>query len=235
MGAAELRYMTSRRSGCRMNATGLSQQEPQRWGTSKNAAILRIRRTGNTWNFFFGPETCGRGILILDTQTANTVYRTGVGGGFSFEFLTNGRVLIATGHCEGGGMRCPRPPDRRAPTSGRPGHRRGQQRLEFHAKGPGCQHNALSGSRGGNLGIQRRGGFPLPAPTGEVAAGRSPGLDTRRHTSPLSAPCRELCCRYEHLCLPLSTADRSGGCDHGGTQGFGRRSALRLPLLRGSL
>ena len=59
---------------------------------------------GKYLGFFFGPEICGRGILILDTQTANTVYRTGAGGGFSFEFLTNGRVLIAAGHCEGGAM-----------------------------------------------------------------------------------------------------------------------------------
>jgi len=55
--------------------------------------------------FFFGPtDLCGRGIIILDTQTSEVVYRAGVGAGLGFEFLENGKVLIATGHCEGGQM-----------------------------------------------------------------------------------------------------------------------------------
>lgn len=54
--------------------------------------------------FFFGPTLCGRGIIILNTQTAEVIYRSGVGNGLGFEFLTNGKVLISTGHCEGGQM-----------------------------------------------------------------------------------------------------------------------------------
>ncbi len=58
---------------------------------------------GRFLGFFFGPDICGRGIIILDTETAEIVYQTqGVGGGLGFEFLTNGKILISTGHCEGG-------------------------------------------------------------------------------------------------------------------------------------
>ncbi|HXF68720.1 MAG TPA: hypothetical protein VNK89_02840 [Thermoflexus sp.] len=42
-------------------------------------------------------------MIIFDTETATTVYRRD-GGGFGFEFLENGKVLLATGHCEGGEM-----------------------------------------------------------------------------------------------------------------------------------
>jgi hypothetical protein len=54
--------------------------------------------------FLFGPDLCGRGIIILNTRTEEIIYRSGVGNGLGFEFLNNGKVLISTGHCEGGQM-----------------------------------------------------------------------------------------------------------------------------------
>jgi hypothetical protein len=58
---------------------------------------------GRFLGFFFGPDYCGSGINILDTRTGEIVYHH-AGGGFGFEFLENGKILLATGQCEGGGM-----------------------------------------------------------------------------------------------------------------------------------
>jgi len=59
---------------------------------------------GRYLGFFFGPETCGRGIYVLDTQAGEAVYGTDLGGGHRFEFMVNGKVLLGIGHCEGGSM-----------------------------------------------------------------------------------------------------------------------------------
>ncbi len=51
--------------------------------------------------YYFGPASCGRGMQILDLETGDPSYFTEFGG-LNFEFLSNGKVLITTGHCEGG-------------------------------------------------------------------------------------------------------------------------------------
>jgi hypothetical protein len=57
---------------------------------------------GRLLAFYFGPQICGRGIMLLDTLNEQVVFRSAAGSGHWFELLPEGRALIATGHCEGG-------------------------------------------------------------------------------------------------------------------------------------
>jgi len=57
---------------------------------------------GRYLGYFFGRDTCGRKIVIMDQMTGDPVFQTEFSGGHKFEFLANGKVLISTGHCEGG-------------------------------------------------------------------------------------------------------------------------------------
>jgi hypothetical protein len=57
---------------------------------------------GRYLGYFFGRDTCGRKIVILDQLSGDPVFQTEISDGHEFEFLANGKVLIATGHCEGG-------------------------------------------------------------------------------------------------------------------------------------
>ncbi len=54
--------------------------------------------------YFIDPDSCGRNLAIMDLNTGELVYRTESFGVHNYEFLTNGKVLIAKGHCEGGGV-----------------------------------------------------------------------------------------------------------------------------------
>ena len=81
-------------------------EDTQGWGALdfQPCSNFETSPDGRFLGFFFGPDLCGRGIIILDTQTEEMVYRSGFGQGLGFEFLENGKVLLATGHCEGGQM-----------------------------------------------------------------------------------------------------------------------------------
>ena len=57
---------------------------------------------GKYLGFFFGPQVCLRGIIILDVQTGEKLYRSDAGMGHWFAFFPNNKVLVATGSCEGG-------------------------------------------------------------------------------------------------------------------------------------
>jgi len=79
-------------------------EDTQGWGKLdfQPCSNFETSPDGRFLGFFFGPDLCGRGIIILDTQTEEMVYRSGFGQGLGIEFLENGKVLLATGHCEGG-------------------------------------------------------------------------------------------------------------------------------------
>lgn len=81
-------------------------EDEQRWGQLdfQPCSSFEFSPDERFLGFFFGPDLCGRGIIILNTQTEEMVYRSGLGNGFGFEFLENGKVLLATGHCEIGQM-----------------------------------------------------------------------------------------------------------------------------------
>ncbi len=59
---------------------------------------------GKYLGYFYGYPECWRGIIIQDTQTGKQVYHSTSKDGHSFLLLNNGKALIATGHCEGGGV-----------------------------------------------------------------------------------------------------------------------------------
>jgi hypothetical protein len=59
---------------------------------------------GQYLGFFYGDPECWRGIIIQNTQTGEQVYHSTYPNGHSFLLLDNGKALIATGHCEGGGL-----------------------------------------------------------------------------------------------------------------------------------
>jgi len=59
---------------------------------------------GKYLGFNFGPDICRRGIIILDVQTGEKLYRSQAGVGHWFAFFPNDKVLIATGGCEGGSV-----------------------------------------------------------------------------------------------------------------------------------
>lgn len=81
-------------------------EDTQSWGKLdfQPCSNFETSPDGRFLGFFFGPDLCGRGIIILDTQTDEMVYRSGLGQGLGIEFLENGKVLLTTGHCEGGQM-----------------------------------------------------------------------------------------------------------------------------------
>ncbi|MBN2392236.1 MAG: hypothetical protein JXR84_16025 [Anaerolineae bacterium] len=62
---------------------------------------VQFSPTGTWAVYFWGEETCGRGIAALDLRTDDTRVITETGG-HSFTFLTDEMILIGTGHCEGG-------------------------------------------------------------------------------------------------------------------------------------
>jgi hypothetical protein len=53
---------------------------------------------------FFGPQICARGLILLDSETGEKLFRSPVGSGSAFEFLSNGKVLITETHCDIGKM-----------------------------------------------------------------------------------------------------------------------------------
>jgi hypothetical protein len=52
--------------------------------------------------FNYGPAACNRGLLIIETKTGRELKRLPVGSGVSAQFLSNGKALLVSGHCEGG-------------------------------------------------------------------------------------------------------------------------------------
>lgn len=66
---------------------------------------FRFSLDGRYVAFFFGPTVCSRGMLLLDTATSQTVFRTKPGTTSGFEFLKNGKLLYTDTHCEGGTLR----------------------------------------------------------------------------------------------------------------------------------
>jgi Tol biopolymer transport system component len=65
---------------------------------------LQFSPDGRYLGFFYGPTECWRAIIIQDTHTGVQVYHSMQANGHYFTLLDNGRALIATGHCEGGGI-----------------------------------------------------------------------------------------------------------------------------------
>lgn len=71
-------------------------------GEALSCSDFQFSPDGRLLGFNFGPQVCGRGIILMDTQNGQVLYRSEAGTGHSFEFLSNGKVLLGTGHCEGG-------------------------------------------------------------------------------------------------------------------------------------
>jgi hypothetical protein len=59
---------------------------------------------GRYLGYFFGRDFCGRNLIVLDLSTGQPAYQSEMMSGHWFEFLSNGKLLIAAGHCEGGGV-----------------------------------------------------------------------------------------------------------------------------------
>ena len=81
---------------------GMLSEEESQMGELLPCDHFQFSPDGSLLGFYFGPEVCGRGIIIMDTQSGELLYRSDAGVGHSFEFLANGKVLVGTGHCEGG-------------------------------------------------------------------------------------------------------------------------------------
>jgi hypothetical protein len=67
-------------------------------------ANFQFSPDGRYLGFFYGPPECLRGIIIQDVRTGEQVYKSEGSNGHYFTLLKNGKALIATGHCEGGGV-----------------------------------------------------------------------------------------------------------------------------------
>lgn len=50
--------------------------------------------------FFFGPQICARGLILLNSETGEKLFRSSVASVSAFEFLSNKKVLITQSHCE---------------------------------------------------------------------------------------------------------------------------------------
>jgi hypothetical protein len=59
---------------------------------------------GQYLGFFYGPPECWRGIIVQNTQTGEQPYHSSSQNGHSFQLFADGKALISTGHCEGGGV-----------------------------------------------------------------------------------------------------------------------------------
>ena len=57
---------------------------------------------GQYFGYDFDRQNCGESMIIMDTLTGAEIYRF-EGNGHGFQFLSNGKVLMGKGHCEGGG------------------------------------------------------------------------------------------------------------------------------------
>lgn len=64
---------------------------------------FRFSPDGKYLGFYFGPEECGRGMMILDARTGAIVHMEEAGG-HRFDFLSEGKIWLASGHCQGGGV-----------------------------------------------------------------------------------------------------------------------------------
>ena len=65
---------------------------------------FQFSEDGRYLGMLFGPLACSRGILVMDTLTGKTIYRSDVGVGRWFEFVGKGNLLLAIGNCESGGL-----------------------------------------------------------------------------------------------------------------------------------
>lgn len=85
---------------CYENSTEVA----ERWGKEDflPCSDFAYSPDGQFVGFYYGPLMCIRGIIIQNTQTGDVVYRSSSGAGIKFEFLSNGKALVSTGHCEGG-------------------------------------------------------------------------------------------------------------------------------------
>lgn len=54
-------------------------------------------------SMYFQPDNCGRGLIVLDMTTGETVFRR-FSGVHYFEFVNDEYALVQAGHCEGGGV-----------------------------------------------------------------------------------------------------------------------------------
>jgi hypothetical protein len=81
---------------------GMLPEDEAQMGELLPCSDFQFSPDGSLLGFYFGPEVCGRGIIILDTRSGEILYRSDAGVGHSFEFLDNGKALVGTGHCEGG-------------------------------------------------------------------------------------------------------------------------------------
>lgn len=81
-----------------------SKEVEERWGKEDflPCSDFKFSSDEQLLGFYYGPMICIRGIIILNTQTGDVIYRSRSGEGIGFEFLSNGKALVTTGHCEGG-------------------------------------------------------------------------------------------------------------------------------------
>ena len=65
---------------------------------------FQFSRDGEYLGFFHGPSECLRAIIIQNTQTGIQAYHSMRPNGHYFILPGNGKAIIATGHCQGGGV-----------------------------------------------------------------------------------------------------------------------------------
>ena len=65
---------------------------------------FQFSRDGEYLGFFHGPSECLRAIIIQKTQTGIQAYHSMRPNGHYFILPGNGKAIIATGHCQGGGV-----------------------------------------------------------------------------------------------------------------------------------
>ena len=64
---------------------------------------FRFSPDGKYLGFYFEPKECGRGMVILETETGAVVHIQEARG-HRFDFLPEGKIWLASGHCEGGSV-----------------------------------------------------------------------------------------------------------------------------------
>lgn len=88
---------------------GVLRENEQALGESLPCSDFAFSDDGRYLGMLFGPLDCSRGILILDTLTGKTVYRSDAGIGRWFAFGGKGQILLAIGNCQSGALARLRP------------------------------------------------------------------------------------------------------------------------------
>ena len=81
----------------------LCSQDPAA-GLDERCDQIQLSLDGRYLGFRYGADLCGRALRLIDRQSGETILELdrGVHG---YGFLTNGKVLLSVGHCEGGSIR----------------------------------------------------------------------------------------------------------------------------------